>query len=34
MTEKEWMACTDPRRMLDYLAVYHLRPWRAEYGPS
>jgi hypothetical protein len=23
MTEAEWLACTDPRRMLDYVEVYH-----------
>ena len=23
MTEAEWLACADPRRMLDYLEVYH-----------
>ena len=23
MTESDWLACTDPRRLLDYLEVYH-----------
>src|SRR5262245_4637492 len=23
MSEAEWLACADPRRMLDYLEVYH-----------
>jgi hypothetical protein len=23
MTEQEWLACADPRRLLDYLEVYH-----------